>query len=298
MILLTGDNGFLGRHIKEEFNKNTHTFHTLNRTAADYKLDLSSTIPEFKVKYDTIIHCAGAAHKVPNTKTDSDIIYNTNVKSTENLILALDLIGLPKKFVFISSVSVYGRSSGNLISENDELLATDAYGKSKIICEKIIIDWCNRNNIIYTILRLPLLVGEKPPGNLGDMINAIKNNYYFNIRNIAPRKSMVLAKDVASIVLKASEVGGIYNLTDGFHPSLLDLSNCISSQMKKRKVLTLPFYFVKLLAKLGDTLMPFLPIDTKKLNKLSSNLTFDDTNAKNAFNWDPQNVLEGFKLKT
>jgi nucleoside-diphosphate-sugar epimerase len=296
MILLTGDNGFLGRYIKSFLINQLVLFRTLNRTKADYKFDLSSSIPIFIEKYDTIIHCAGVAHKVPKNQQESDLIYNNNIKSTENLILGLEKIGVPKKFVFISSVSVYGRSSGILIKENDELLASDAYGKSKIICEKFLIDWCKKYNVIYTILRLSLLVGSNPPGNLGDMITAIKNNYYFNISQINPRKSMVLAQDVANIILKASEIGGIYNLTDGYHPTFVDLSNCISKQLKKGKLLTLPYFFVKLLAKIGDTLIPILPINTKKLSKMANDLTFDDTNAKNAFNWHPAKVLDGFKI--
>jgi nucleoside-diphosphate-sugar epimerase len=295
MILITGDNGFLGTHLKQEFNNNAYSFHTLNRSDAEYRLDLSSTIPNFRSKYDTVIHCAGAAHKVPKNKAESDIIFNINVNATKNLILGLERIGVPDSFIFISSVSVYGRSKAILINENDELLATDAYGKSKIECERIIIDWCNFNKIKYTILRLPLLVGANPPGNLGYMIKAIKNNYYFNIRNINPRKSMVLAQDVARFMIKASDVGGIYNLTDGFHPTFYELSNYISFQMKKRKVLTLPFNFVKLLAFIGDKLS-FFPINTNKLEKMRNDLTFDDTNAKNSFNWSPARVLESFKI--
>ena len=34
-------------------------------------------------------------------------------------------------------------------------------------------------SIVCTILRLPLIVGSNPPGNLGKMINGIKNGFYF-----------------------------------------------------------------------------------------------------------------------
>ncbi len=296
MILLTGDNGFLGRYIRSDFNNNAIPFQTINRNKADYKLDLSTSVPNFHNKFDTVIHCAGAAHKVPKNQLESAFIYNTNIKLTENLILGLEKIGLPKNFVFISSVSVYGLSNGVLINENNDLIASDPYGKSKIICEKIIIDWCIKNNIKYTTLRLPLLVGTNPPGNLGDMINAIKRNYYFNISNINSKKSMLLAQDVAGIILKASEIGGIYNLTDGYHPTFVELSNYISAQLNKGKVLSLPYIFIKLVALIGDTLIPFLPINSKKLSKMANDLTFDDTKAKNAFNWQPTKVLEGFKI--
>jgi nucleoside-diphosphate-sugar epimerase len=296
MILLTGDNGFLGRHIKKAFTSQSVLFQTLNRTNADYIVDLYTTAPTFSSRFETVIHCAGAAHKVPKNQLESNFLYDTNVKSTEHLIIGLEKIGIPKKFIFISSVSVYGTSSGTLIKEDDLLLASDAYGKSKIVCEKKITDWCEKYNIKYTILRLPLLVGSNPPGNLGDMINAIKKNYYFNISNINPRKSMVLAQDVSNIILKASEVGGVYNLTDGDHPSFVDLSKCISRQLNKSNVLTLPYFIVKLLGKIGDKLIPILPINSKKLSRMANDLTFDDTKAKIAFNWHPAKVLDGFKI--
>jgi hypothetical protein len=42
MILLTGDNGFLGNYIKKYFIKNAILFQTTNRSKADYILDLTS----------------------------------------------------------------------------------------------------------------------------------------------------------------------------------------------------------------------------------------------------------------
>ena len=57
MVLLTGDNGFLGRHIKSLLFEKLVPFYTLNRTQADYKLDLSSTIPSFLEKYGFTALC-------------------------------------------------------------------------------------------------------------------------------------------------------------------------------------------------------------------------------------------------
>ena len=47
----------------------------------------------------------------------------------------LEKSGVPKKFVFVSSVSVYGLDAGANINEEYPLLAKDAYGKSKIEAE-------------------------------------------------------------------------------------------------------------------------------------------------------------------
>ena len=68
-----------------------------------------------------------------------------------------------------------------MYSENSDLLAKDPYGRSKIEAEAMIIEWAQKHAVKFLILRLPLIAGINPPGNLGSMINGIKKGFYFNI---------------------------------------------------------------------------------------------------------------------
>ena len=291
-ILLTGSNGFLGKEIYKNLIS-TNTILTLNRMNSDYNYDLSKNSIVFNDFFDIVIHAAGLAHIKANYKNKH--LYNEiNVNGTSNLLYALSKNKLPKYFVYISSVSVYGLNEGIGINENEPLLAKDPYGLSKILAEDLVINWCNTNNIIYTILRLPLIVGVNPPGNLGSMIDAIKKGFYFNIGGGDYNKSMVLNTDVAIIILKAAKVGGIYNLTDGVHPTLYNLSDAISKKHYKNKIYNLPKYLIKFIAKFGDITGNIFPINTSKYKKLTTSLTFDDTKAKKAFGWQPTAVLETF----
>ena len=165
-------------------------------------------------------------------------------------------------------------------------------GKSKILAEKIIINWCKTNNVKYTILRLPLIVGLNPPGNLGSMIRSIERGYYFNINNGTASKSMVLANDVANFIIKASNNGGVFNLTDGLHPTFNDLSNAISKNRKRHRILNLPYAIAKVLAKFGDIFGQSFPLNTNKLIKITSTLTFDDSKARKSFKWEPKSVVD------
>ena len=227
-ILLTGASGFLGKSILNEIDVKTNLVYSLCKSSSDYKVNLSKKIPHFKENFDLIIHAAGKAHEDPDTEADSKEIFDVNVNGTLNLVKGLEKKAIPKQFVFISSVSVYGLEFGLNISENHKLQAEDPYGLSKIKAENIISEWCKKNNVICTILRLPLVVGPNPPGNLGAMIKAIENGYYVNIAGGKTRKSMVFINDVSKIILKASVVGGVFNLTDGYHPSFIEISNLIS----------------------------------------------------------------------
>lgn len=293
MILLTGSNGFLGNYLINNLPGNI--IKTLNRSASDYVVDLSINIPYFTEKFDTVIHNAGKAHIIPKSKEEIAAFYNVNVLGTHNLLKGLSN-SLPKRFVFISSVSVYGLNDGYNINENCPLLAEDPYGKSKIDAEFVVKKWCDENNVTCTILRLPLIVGANPPGNLGAMMHGIKKGYYFNIAGGNAKKSMVLASDIAKFILKASEVGGTYNLTDGMHPTFNELSNSISRNLDKSFVPNMPLFLANVLAKIGDILGNAFPINSNQLKKITSTLTFDDTKARIAFGWKPTSVLESFNL--
>jgi nucleoside-diphosphate-sugar epimerase len=181
---------------------------------------------------------------------------------------------------------------GVQIDEKHPLLAIDPYGLSKIQAEHLVLDWCQKNNVLCTILRLPLLVGENPPGNLGVMLNGIKKGYYFNIAGGLARKSMVLAEDVANVLIKASEIGGIYNLTDGYHPSFYELSNAIAKNNGKKRIFNMHFLIAKSIALIGDFVSTKFPLNSSKLNKITTDLTFDDSKARHILGWNPEKVLD------
>lgn len=293
-ILLTGSNGFLGRSILNEILVNNNIF-TLSRNSGDYKILLQNEIPRFKTYFDVVIHSAGKAHCIPKTDTEKKEFYNVNVLGTLNLLKGLEKSGLPKQFVFISSVSVYGQEVGTNIDEEHPLLAKDPYGLSKIEAEKLVEKWCNDNQVLLTILRLPLLVGKKAPGNLGAMVKAIQKGYYFNIGGGMAKKSMVLTKDVACFISKAAPFGGIYNLTDGIHPSFSQLSFEISK--KKKQQFNLPLFVAKIIGKIGDIIGSKSPINSSKVKKITSDLTFDDSKARKLLEWNPKSVLDYLKYE-
>ena len=145
-------------------------------------------------------------------------------------------------------------------------------------------------------MRLPLLVGANPPGNLGAMIAGLKKGFYFNIAGGNARKSMVLAADVSKIILKVAAIGGVYNLTDGYHPNFYEMSHLINRQLGKDKVNNIPIWVATFIAFFGDIIGSKFTINSDKLNKLNATLTFDDTKARQEFGWNPESVLTGFKI--
>ncbi len=291
-VLVTGFSGFLGGSVVKSLLVHGNDVVTIGRSQkADIVWDFFHNEPSLPTS-DMIVHCAGLAHT--NTKSSiEDEFYKLNFEATVNLCNALGKLDkLPATFVFISSVAVYGIDIGDTISESTEANPSTPYGKSKLKAEQFLLGWANTHNVQLLILRLPLIVGANPPGNLGAMIKAIKGGYYFRMGKGLAKRSMVLASDVSDFISVSTNRNGIINLTDGIHPSFFEIENFIAS-FYKRKIFSLPKFVLNLLGKIGD-LIPFFPLNTYRVSKLSQNLTFSDDLARVGFGWKPRAVIGNF----
>jgi GlcNAc-P-P-Und epimerase len=296
--LLTGAHGFLGRHINSHLSSSGSRVTTLGKSDRnDITCNLSTAIPIIQVPVDVVVHAAGKAHSIPRTETEQKAFFDVNLTGTQHLCKALETLPqLPTAFVFISTIAVYGVDTGENINERHPLLGTTPYAQSKIGAEAFLQNWCADKNVKLSILRLPLIAGAVPPGNLGAMINGIQKGRYFNIGGGAARKSVVMADDVAAAIPVITQTAGIYNLTDGQHPSFAQLANVIAKQSGKPTPKNLPRWLAKLAAFAGDFLGSQAPINTDKLRKITGTLTFDDSKARNSFGWKPKPVLDAFKI--
>ena len=291
-ILLTGESGFLGSILKKELEKKGHAVQGLN--SLNGRIDISRPFDlDENLFADTIIHVAGKAHTIPRSKEEDARFYEVNLDGTKYLCNAI-LQNLPKPsaFIFISTVSVYGLDKGMDISESTLLNGNTPYAKSKIMAEEFLSLWAMEHGITLGVLRLPLIAGPNPPGNLGAMIRGIRSGKYLSIGDASGRKSIVWAADIADIIPVLTEKGGIYNLTDGYSPSFGELERVISQSLNKKMPKKIPLPVAKIIAMAGDVLGHRAPINSNKLTKITSSLTFDDSRAQALLGWKPSKVLE------
>jgi nucleoside-diphosphate-sugar epimerase len=294
-MLITGGNGFLGQHIGDFFHKNGFQIMSLGRTSlSEIICDLSVNVPNIP-KIDFVIHAAGKAHVVPKTIDEENDFFNVNYKGTINLCKGLENSGdLPKQFIFISSVAVYGVDEGENIDESHPLNGESPYAKSKIKAENYLLHWAKKNNVVLTILRLPLIAGPNPPGNLGAMINGMKSGKYASIGKANAKKSVIWVEDIPKFILEVKGIGGIYNLTDNYHPTFRELELHISRKFNKSKPFSVPLLIARSIALIGDLIGDKFPINSEKLKKITSTLTFKSEKAMNIPNWKPNQVLDKF----
>ena len=296
-LLFTGASGFLGTHLKPLFQK-VFQVKTMGLMEEDnYKVNLATTIPEIQEEFDVVLHAAGKAHMVPKTESEKKAFFDINFQGTVNLCKALGNSGVPKAFIFVSTVAVYGLEFGENITEEHPLNGDTPYALSKIQAEEYLTDWCARNNVTLGIIRPSLIAGPNPPGNLGDMIRGIKTGKYLSIAGGKARKSVLMVEDIDRLILPLMEKGGVYNVCDDSQPTFRELENLISKQLGLKTPLSIPYWLAKSMALVGDLLGKKAPINSLKLKKITESLTFSNEKAKRELNWQPLNVLDNFRIQ-
>lgn len=256
-----------------------------------------SDIPKLDIKYDVVLHAAGKAHTIPENEQEKQAFFDVNLQGTKNLCTALENSGIPKAFIFISTVAVYGCDSGENITEEHPLNGTTPYALSKIKAEKYLEGWCAMHNVKLSILRPSLIAGPNPPGNLGAMIHGIKTNKYLSIAGGKARKSVLMVQDIANLLPMLIEKGGIYNVCDSYQPSFRELEMVICKQLSRKGPISIPYWLAKSMAVMGDCLGAKAPINSLKLRKITSSLTFSNEKAVRELGWKPMNVLENFRIE-
>lgn len=296
-LLFTGGTGYLGHNIKPILEK-TYEVTTIGITDNDdLKANFVTDIPMLPKRYDVVLHAAGKAHTYPKTEAEKQAFFDVNYKGTVNLCNALEKAGVPKSFIFISTMAVYGSDGSTVVTEDHPLNGDTPYAKSKIMAEDYLIQWCKKHGVILGILRPSLMTGPNPPGNLGAMIRGIKKHRYLSIGGGKARKSFLMVYDIARVVPALAEKGGIYNICDDESVSYRQLEELICKQLwGGGHPAQIPMWLAECMAKVGDCLGKKAPINSLKLTKLTHTSVYSNAKIKAALDWEPLDVIENFRI--
>lgn len=235
-LLITGASGFIG----------THLINGLDRIA---KYDIvalsSSSIPGFKwichngynftkeifidksiTTIDYVIHAGSFTPKSKDQANDIDRSLS-NILSTKKLISELPCI--PKKFIFLSTLDVYGDNS-EVIDEQSNVRPNNQYAWSKVYCEQLILEWARQNDVIVQILRVGHIYG---PGEevykkfIPEIIKNIINNSEIQLfTNGLEKRSYLNIEDCVLFIIESLQLNsysGPINLVSNKSSSILEI---------------------------------------------------------------------------
>jgi 2-alkyl-3-oxoalkanoate reductase len=308
-VLVTGAGGFLGNHLVRELLKKDDVVRIITRKI-DKEFEQHKNV---EVLYgdirnqevtekavdgvDIIYHCAA----ITTNKGPWQNFLDTNINATRNLLDAAVKFGV-QRFVFVSSVTVYGFSKvrGNQpIRENDAhgngLPFYSYYAKSKIEAEKLVWEYYRSKQLPVVILRPGVIFGFKGKNTFqtGKIIFGAKHK-------ILP---YVYVKDVAAALMLAgtsdTAVGNAYNVVGDEQPTQGEFKQKISRTIGvdqtgvflPRPIMYIPALLFEFYSKRkkADSSPPFNLFFYKSLVR---DLRYDNHRIKEELGWVPSYSIE------
>lgn len=190
IILITGANGTIGCDLVEKLSLN-HKILALYRTDNFFsnnfksknvtwmKQDLKKKI-DCEVIPDAIIHGA-VTHPFASKKSNKDYI-DSNIISLLNIIDFANKKGV-KKFIYLSSVVIYGKIEENILTDYSSFNNPDLLGATKILSETLL----KNQDFKFLSIRLPGVLCYNNSSNerpwLNSIINKIKLSEDISVHN-------------------------------------------------------------------------------------------------------------------
>jgi nucleoside-diphosphate-sugar epimerase len=288
-VLITGASGFVGKHCVKRFEKDKNLklillSRSISPEVGHDQIGLClKDINEGDILVDvnTVVHIAGLAHLSANkVGAGADEFELINTLATVRLVESLINKGL-KRFVYISSVSVYGKYKGVPFSEVSALSPLTDYAKSKLRAEERLKLMSKEFGFELVIVRPPLVYGFGAPGNFGKLVRMVSKMVVLPFGLVNNLRSMISVENLADFIYLCSvhpkAAGELFVVTDEVDLSTRDLTDFIALGLNKR-VFQLPISVsvMKLIARMlgvhnaAEQLFGDLRVDSDKARRVLS----------------------------
>ncbi len=231
-ILLTGNAGFIGTYLTKLLLKEGNFVKGLdiqprkdllqNFIQIDGNILNNKVVRQNLIDVDTVIHLA-AEHK--DFGISKEEYFQVNEQGTKVLLEEASRAGV-KKFIFYSSVAVYGAQSGT--TEETVPNPNNYYGSSKLAAEKAVIKWAEENkNRTAIIIRPTVVFGANSKANIFRLIRQICDGRFIMVGNGGNIKSIAYVENLVEatyfLMNKCSVGTHIFNYADEPHLSTKEL---------------------------------------------------------------------------
>jgi len=295
-VLITGGTGFLGKHLADallqrkadihiiDFRKPTNEISGGNFTEADIRdrdkvLDLCKGM-------DIVFHLA-ALPSIARGKFRE--YYAVNVLGTKNILEAA-YISKVKKFVYVSSSTVYGIPEEFPLKETSKVHPLGKYSRTKLEAENLCREFIKRG-LNVSIIRPRVIIG---PGRIGifsilfDRIRSNKTVYIIGKGDNLFQFTNVF--DMASACIKVAEYQDpdLFNIgCEDLLPVKEELSRLIIYAQSKSKILCLPATITKSVLK-GLSFIGIAPLVNEQFAIADKNFKLDTKYSQQKLGWSPR----------
>lgn len=242
-ILVTGADGFIGRHLVSLLESRGYDCYCAvrrggrnSRYLAVGEIGPGTDWSRLVRGVDVVVHLAGRAHILKEISADPRAEFmRVNAEGTAALAACAGRAGV-RRFIYLSSIGVYGRTtSSSPITEDSTLSPHNYYSESKLAGERAAS--AAAGSMEVTVVRPPLVYGAGVKANFLRLLQLANSGWPIPLGAVNNRRSLVNVWDLCDLLarlLEHSEVAGrAWVVSDGIHLSTADLLRRIGTAMKK-----------------------------------------------------------------
>jgi nucleoside-diphosphate-sugar epimerase len=300
-FLVTGANGFVGKHLCAELLRQGQPVRAAVRSASPPvdgievavvgAIDGETNWANALHDVDVVIHLAARVHVMKDTAADPLAEFlKVNTQGTANLARQAAAAGV-KRLVYVSSIKVNGERTAETqpFAESDKPDPQDAYAISKWQAEQVLQRVAQEAGIEVVIVRPPLVYGPGVRGNFIRLLAAVDKGIPLPLASVRNKRSLVYLGNLAdALILCASHpaaAGKTYLVRDGEDISIPDLVRQMAAGLgRPARLLPLP---VKLLRGLGK-----LSGKPESIERMVGSLRVNDDLIRKELGWKPQFTLQ------
>ena len=301
-VLITGANGFVGRHLCEALSSKGHNVGAAVRTLAGNDIAGVRVVQGCDVTkgegwssaldgVDCVVHCAARVHVMKESADNPLAAFRqVNVEGTLRVAQTVVDAGV-RRFVFLSSVKVLGESTTGRrpFTELDELAPEDAYGRSKWEAEQALRALAAETGLEVVIVRCPLVYGPGVGGNFRSLMRLADSPWPLPFGGIDNARSLVFVGNLVDFlvhVIHAREAGGeTFLVSDGADLSTTKLVELLRNAFgRPSRLFRFPWRSV----------MPFIRLAGREaaVERLLGSLQVDIAKASDILDWQPPFSVE------
>lgn len=308
-VLITGAYGFVGKAVVSALSR--HGFDLVlfdlprpveNIQSTEFfgvditKFEELERLPEIG-DVDAVVHAAGLAHQLGAVSREK--FWQVNVDGTKNIARLAARLNA-RRFILISSVSVYGKGDGvgSPTTEADACNPEGFYAVSKYESESAAREICEQNGIDLIVLRLATVIGEDDAGNVLRLIEAVDHRKFYWIGKGENRKSLVYKGDVAraclAVLTGKTHEGGTYNVSAA-PETMRNIVFYIEQALgKKAPAVSIPPKVLKLIFGVNSKTLGIEKISRRAgtVEKWLSDETFSAVHIKDVYGFEPETTVE------
>lgn len=229
-VLVTGANGFVGRHLVPHLSAQGHTVRAATRRPCQIDGAASNVVIgsledrkdwiSILSDVDVVIHLAARVHELRRQRPEFSALYTAiNVEATRHLAGGAAQVGV-KRFVFLSTVKVLGeRTDGSAWTMDDPADPRGEYSRSKWAAELALHEELRDTSVSVAVIRPPLVYGPGVGANFLRLMRLVYKRTPLPFLGIDNRRSMINLWNLCDVMQRVAfeRTSGVstYLVSDG-----------------------------------------------------------------------------------